>query len=330
MTETTPADSESRPQSAADRTIGLAIDGLNSLSAALRNGLNEPFCAAVSKILATDGTVAVTGMGKSGHIARKAAATLASTGTPSLYVHPAEASHGDLGMIHSGDCVLAFSWSGETEELHAVLSHAARKKIPIIAVTSRPESTLARAADILLAIPRTPEACSEVHAPTTSTTLQMVLADALAVALIEARGFTAGDFQSLHPGGALGKALLPVSAVMHKGDALPFVDLDTPMTEALITMSGKGLGTLIVRDGEGNLAGIITDGDIRRAVLRDGFLDLHAGEVMTASPRTISPDMLAVSAVDVMENRITALIVTEGDRPVGLLQIHNLTQAGLI
>ncbi|OYX00365.1 MAG: KpsF/GutQ family sugar-phosphate isomerase, partial [Caulobacter vibrioides] len=275
------------------------------------------------------GRVVCTGMGKSGHVARKIAATLASTGTQAMFVHPAEASHGDLGMIGPDDVVLALSKSGAGRELADTLAYAKRFSIPLIAMTAVAESPLGQAGDIVLLLPDAPEATAEVNAPTTSTTLQIALGDAIAVALLERRGFTASDFRVFHPGGKLGAMLRTVGDLMHGEDELPLIAADAAMSDALLVMSEKRFGAVGVVDDAGLLAGMITDGDLRRHM--DGLLGHTAGEVMTHAPLTIGPGALAAEALKVMnERRITVLFVVEGGRPVGILHVHDLLRAGVI
>lgn len=290
--------------------------------------LPADFDAAVARLLEAPGRVIVSGMGKSGHVAGKIAATLASTGTPAQAVHPGEASHGDLGMITRQDAVILISNSGETRELADMIGHCARFAIPMIAMTKRADSTLGRAADHVLAIPDAPEACAIGMAPTTSTTLCMAMGDALAVALMHQRGFDKAAYGTLHPGGTLGAQLLHVSAVMHKGDALPVVTSDTPMSETLLVMSQKGFGVAaMVQDGR--LIGIITDGDLRRNM--DGLMARTAGEVATRTPMVTRPDVLLTEALGLMNMRKrTVLMVVEQDhRLVGLLHIHDALRAGV-
>jgi arabinose-5-phosphate isomerase len=302
--------------------------GLLSLAASL----GERFGQAIDRLAATSGRVVVSGMGKSGHVARKIAATLASTGTAALFVHPAEASHGDLGMVVAGDAVLALSNSGETAELADLVAHARRFAMPLIAITARPDSTLAKAADVALILPRSPEACPMGLAPTTSTTMQMALGDAIAVALLTRRGFTAADFGTIHPGGRLGARLRRVRDVMHAGDAMPLAPPDLPMDAALVRMTEKRFGCLGVIDQDGILRGIITDGDLRRA-MGPGLLSRLTGDVMTAAPRTVGPDALAVEALHAMnahQRPVTTLFVVDPDgRPLGILHVHDLLRAGL-
>ena len=299
---------------------------------ALAVGLDERFIAAVDALTSVAGRVVVSGMGKSGHVARKIAATLASTGTPALFVHPAEASHGDLGMIVSGDAVLALSNSGETTELADLVAHTRRFGLKLVAITARDNSALAAAADVALILPQAAEACPMGLAPTTSTTMQMALGDALAVALLTRRGFTAADFRQFHPGGKLGARLRRVRDLMHQGDAMPLAQADLPMDRALLLITEKRFGCLGVAGADGRLAGIVTDGDLRRAMGPD-LLSRTVGEIMTRSPRTIGADALAAEALHVMNARdrpVTALFVVDtASRPVGILHIHDLLRAGV-
>lgn len=285
--------------------------------------------SAVNVILVATGRVIVSGIGKSGHVARKISATLASTGTPSYFVHPAEASHGDLGTITQEDVCLFLSNSGETSELGDILAYTRRFSIPLIAISSRANSTIMRSADYRLLLPNVPEACPNGMAPTTSTTMMMALGDALAIALMEARGFAAEDFRDFHPGGQLGAQMARAGELMHGGDTLPLVRPDSPMSEALLTMSSKGFGIVIVTDDDGRLAGVITDGDLRRNM--QDLMSHKAGEVATASPTVIQPDMLAASALALMNQRkISVLPVVDiALRPVGIVHIHDLLRAGV-
>jgi arabinose-5-phosphate isomerase len=268
-------------------------------------------------------------MGKSGHIGRKIASTLASTGTPALYVHPAEASHGDLGMITVDDAVLALSNSGETPELADIVAYTRRFSIPLLAIVGRADTSLVQAADLALVLPARPEACPMGLAPTTSSTAMLALGDALAVALLERRGFSVREFSLLHPGGKLGRKLVRVEALMHRGDQLPLVGLEAPMSEVLLEMTAKRLGCVAVVNARGGLTGIITDGDLRRH-MRDGLLERRAAEVMTPAPKTIHAQALAVEAIRIMNERtITVLFVVEGQRPVGALHMHDCLRAGL-
>ena len=310
------------------RTISAELGGLHSLIEALNNGLAEPFEAAVETLAAGKGRVIVTGVGKSGHIGTKIAATLASTGTPAFFVHPAEANHGDLGMIAQDDVILAMSWSGESAELKGIVSYSRRYRIPLIAITSGASSTLAREADVVLKLPKAEEACPHGLAPTTSTMMQLAIGDALAVALLESRGFTAGDFHKFHPGGKLGANLTHVADIMHRDERIPLVPTGTGMRDAIMEITGKGFGCVGVVSGDGRLIGIITDGDLRRKINLD-LLSMTVDEVMTRSPKTIKPDMLAAKALDIANaSSITALMVTEHDKPVGIIHIHDLLRIG--
>jgi arabinose-5-phosphate isomerase len=310
------------------RTLEIERDGLTILMEAIGNGLGPLFTAAVETIAAARGRVIVTGMGKSGHVGRKITATFASTGTPAHYVHPAEASHGDLGMIQTDDVIIALSWSGETAELADLIGYAKRFRVPLIAVTSNADSTLGRQADICLALPKAKEACPNGLAPTTSTTMQLALGDALAVALLERRGFTAEHFRVFHPGGKLGATLKHVGDIMHTGDRLPIVTVGTSMAEALVVQSDKSFGCVIVVDAGGDLAGIVTDGDVRRHMSGD-LLQRRVEEVMTVSPITVTPDALLGEALEIVESRKRgALIVAEGCKPVGIVHVLDLLRAG--
>ena len=315
----------SRARATAARVIREEAEALSTLERSLGEGFGE----AVEAILAARGRVIVSGMGKSGHVARKIAATLASTGTPAHFVHPAEASHGDLGMMLRGDVVLALSNSGETPELADLVAHTRRFAIPLIAIAGRPGSSLVRQADIRLMIPALPEACGIGVVPTTSTAMMLALGDALAIALMEARDFTPDNFRDFHPGGRLGARLTRVGDLMHRGEAVPLVPRDAPMTEALLAISRKGFGVTGVTDAEGRLVGIVTDGDLRRHM--EGLLARRAGEVMTAEPRTIPAGALAEEAVALMNaHRITCLFVPDAEgRPEGLLHIHDCLRIGL-
>lgn len=309
------------------RVIATEAAALETLAASL----GDAFAAAVNLILAARGRVIVSGIGKSGHVARKVAATLASTGTPAYFVHPAEASHGDLGMIVRDDVVMLLSNSGETAELADLIAYSRRFAIPLIGVAGRAGSTLIRQSDIALVLPAAPEACVVGLAPTTSTTMTMALGDALAVALMEHRDFTPENFRDLHPGGRLGARLATVAHLMHSGDELPLTSPDQPMSEALITMTRRGFGVIGVVDGAGALVGIITDGDLRRNM--EGLLEKRVGEVMTRNPRTIPTTALASEALGVMNSReITTLFATAPeapDRPAGILHVHDCLRAGV-
>ena len=311
------------------RTLSTERDGLAVLMDAIADGLGEPFLAAVEAITQAKGRIIVTGMGKSGHIGRKIASTLASTGTPAYYVHPGEASHGDLGMIRPEDAILALSWSGETTELSDLIAYAKRFRVPIVGVTSKRDSTLGRQADVCLALPQAKEACPNGLAPTTSTTMQLALGDALAVALLEKRGFTAQDFRVFHPGGKLGAQLKLVREVMHTGERLPLVPIGARMDAAILEISAKGFGCVIVVHDDGTLAGIVTDGDLRRHLSPD-LAALPVEAVMTKNPRTVAPDDLLAKALAIQEtSKITALVVREGKHPVGLVHYLDLLRAGV-
>ena len=308
----------------ARRVLAVEAQALGQLS----ESLSADFSEAVETLFRAKGRVVCTGIGKSGHVARKIAATLASTGTPAMFVHAAEASHGDLGMVGSDDVVLALSKSGEVRELADILAFTGRFSIPLIGMTASRDSALGKASTVVLQLPDAPEATAYVGAPTTSTTLQMALGDALAVALLERRGFTASDFKVFHPGGKLGAQLQTVADLMHKGAELPLVAPDTPMPQALLVMTEKRFGCVGV-EADGKLAGLITDGDLRRHM--DGLMAHTAGEVMTANPQTVDADALAAEALNLMEDkRITVLFVLEHGRPAGILHIHDILRAGVV
>lgn len=308
----------------ARRVIRIEADALGLLA----DGIGDPFASAVQVILDAPGRIIVCGMGKSGHVARKIAATLASTGTPAHFVHPAEASHGDLGMLAKGDVALVLSNSGETPELADVIAHTRRFGIPMIGVASVADSTLLTQSDVAIVLPKAEEACGTGVVPTTSTTMTLALGDALAVALMEHRAFTPAHFRDFHPGGKLGARLSKVRDLMHVGDALPLVGPDTPMADALIEISSKGFGVVgVAKDNA--LTGIITDGDLRRHM--QGLLDLTAADVLTANPATLRADALAEQALGVMNARkITCVFVTGPTGQIeGLLHIHDCLRAGL-
>jgi arabinose-5-phosphate isomerase len=310
----------------ARRVIRAEIAGLESLAAAL----GDSFAAAVEVCAAVPGRIIVSGVGKSGHVARKIAATLASTGTPAQFVHAGEASHGDLGMIGAEDAVLALSNSGETTEFADITAYSRRFDIPLIAITSGARSTLAEAADVVLLLPSAAEACPLGLAPTTSTTVMMALGDALAIALLERRGFSTAEFRLLHPGGKLGRRLLRVADIMHVGDAIPLVARSAPVSEAILVMTAKSFGCVGVNDAEGRLVGIVTDGDLRRH-MGDALLRRAAGEIMNFSPKTIDAAALAAEALGVMNRiAITSLFVLDdGGRAVGFLHMHDCLRAGV-
>ena len=310
----------------ARRVLATEAEALGALAA----GLGAEFLRAVALLEEAPGRVAVTGMGKSGHIARKIAATMASTGRTAFYIHPAEASHGDLGMVTGDDAVVALSNSGETPELGDILAYTRRFDIPLIGITARGGSTLATAADVALVLPPIPEACPMGLAPTTSTTMMLALGDALAVTLLERKGFSAADFKVFHPGGQLGRRLLKVADLMHGADQLPLVALDTPMAEVLLVMTAKSLGCAGVVAADGTLAGIVTDGDLRRH-MRPDLLALSASDAMTRGPKTVGPNLLAAEALRIMNTKaITSLfVVGEDGRPVGALHVHDCLRAGV-
>ena len=330
-----PLDQQPPSTRSALRTLGLERAGIAAVEAALLDspsGLAAQFDAAVALITRASGRVIVTGMGKSGHVGRKIAATFASTGTPAYFVHPGEASHGDLGMIQAGDAILALSWSGETAELADIITYSRRYGIALVAITSNSESALGREADVCLYLPKSEEACPNGLAPTTSTTMQLVMGDALAVALLEARGFTAQDFRQFHPGGKLGANLSFVRDLMHKGDAIPLVALGERMEHALIEMTGKRFGCVGVVDGAGLLVGIITDGDLRRRMkVSHDLLAEPVEQVMTPRPMTIAPDTMAAEALALLNEtkRSVVLVVDDSLKPVGVVHLHDLYRVGV-
>ena len=312
---------------AARRVLTLAAQAL----AGLAEALDGDFSRAVGLVLAAKGRVIVSGMGKSGHVARKIAATLSSTGTPAYFVHPAEASHGDMGVITRQDVLLLLSWGGETAELSDLITYAKRHRIPIIAIGAHPDSTLIKAADVKLVLPKAPEACPMGMAPTTSTTMMLSLGDALAVALMERKGFSPDQYRDFHPGGSLGRALIRVADLMHSGDAVPLARPGTPMPELLLVMASGRLGCVGIVDEGGALIGIVTDGDIRRHA-GDDLQTRQASDVMTAGPKIAHPDQLAAEALGLMtEKKITQLFVVAPDSaaPLGVIHIHDCLRAGL-
>lgn len=316
------------------RTLQLERAGIAAIEAALESGsgdsLASEFGRAVELVRSRSGRLMISGMGKSGHVGRKIAATLASTGTPAYFIHPGEASHGDLGMIKPSDAILLLSWSGETAELADIITYSQRFHIGLIAITSNAESTLARQADIALVLPRVEEACPNGLAPTTSTTMQLAIGDALAVALLEAKGFTAADFRNFHPGGKLGARLTFVRDIMHRNERLPLVRDSATMGEAIVEISAKGFGCVAVIDAEGKLAGVITDGDLRRN-MRPDLPTLRVMDVMTRNPLTITGDILAAEALDIVNTRkVTALFIVDAARkPAGVVHLHDLLRAGV-
>jgi arabinose-5-phosphate isomerase len=310
------------------RTLDAEGGGIDALASAMRNGLGAPFAAAIELIRAAQGRVIVTGMGKSGHIGNKIASTFASTGTPALFVHPAEASHGDLGMITKSDVILALSWSGETAELKNLTDYSRRHGIGLIAMTAGADSTLAKAADIVLVLPQAREACPHNLAPTTSALMQLALGDALAIALLESHGFTALDFGLLHPGGKLGALLKTVRDLMHSGERVPLKPLGTRMSDAILEMTTKGFGCVGIVDTHGVLVGIITDGDLRRH-MRNDLLDLPVDDVMTRKPKTVRPDQLISETLELLNaTKVTALFAVDSGKPVGVIHVHDLLRAG--
>jgi arabinose-5-phosphate isomerase len=319
--------------SSALRTLEAEAGGVAALSAAIRGALAEPFIAAIGLIAKAqaDGAKArliITGMGKSGHIGRKIAATFASTGTPAYFVHPGEASHGDLGMITRDDVIMALSWSGETAELKDLIDYSRRFRTGLIAVTAEATSTLAQAADVVLLLPQAREACPHNLAPTTSSLMQLALGDALAVALLESRGFTALDFRGLHPGGRLGAKLKFIRDVMHSGAALPLAAAGTTMADAIVVMTAKGFGCVGITE-RGRLAGIITDGDLRRHMGPD-LLAARVEDVMTRGPKTVAGDQLVSEALELLNSsKITAVFVVESGVPAGIVHLHDLLRAGV-
>lgn len=310
------------------RTVTTEQAGVAALVDALGGELAAPFAAAVEIVSSIKGRVIITGVGKSGHIGSKLAATLASTGTPAFFVHPAEANHGDLGMIARDDAIIAMSWSGESMELKGIIAYSRRFSIPLVAITSGPRSALAREADVVLCLPKAREACPHGLAPTTSTLLQLVIGDALAVALLEARGFTPDHFRTFHPGGQLGANLMQVRDIMHSGDRLPLVASGTGMPDAILEMSGKGFGCVGVVGGDGVLQGIITDGDIRRQIAND-LMSRTVDEVMTRGPKTVGPETLVATALQTVNaSSITSLMVVEAGKVTGLVHLHDMLRIG--
>jgi arabinose-5-phosphate isomerase len=310
----------------AKNVLKLEAQGLMALS----DSMDENFAKAVDICARVEGRIIVTGMGKSGHIGRKIAASLASTGTPAFFVHPGEASHGDLGMVTQADAILGLSNSGETSELSDVIAYSRRFSIPLISITSRAASTLAEAADVSLVLPNAQEACPLGLAPTTSTTMTLALGDALAVALLERRGFSADDFQQFHPGGSLGNQLMKVKDLMHSGDTLPLASLNDPMSETLLEMTAKHFGCVAVVDEEHILLGVITDGDLRRN-MTDDLIKKSAGDIMTVGAKTISANALAVEAISIMNDKaITSLFVLDDvNKVIGIIHIHDCLRAGI-
>jgi arabinose-5-phosphate isomerase len=331
MTNSSGTDGADAAVQSALRTLDAEGSGITALSAALQSDLGVAFTAAADLIRGAKGRLIVTGLGKSGHVARKIAATLASTGTPAFFVDAAEASHGDLGMITPDDVILALSWSGEQPEMKNLITYAKRFRIALIAMTADRESTLSQAADIALTLPRAREACPHNLAPTTSSLMLLALGDALAIALLEGRGFTSMDFSVLHPGGKLGAMLKYTRDLMHAGDAIPIKPLGTKMSDALVEMSSKGFGCVGITDTRGAIVGIVTDGDLRRHIMRPDLMTAFVDDVMTKNPKTISRDLLASEALEILNSsKITALIVTEANKPVGIVHLHDILRAGVV
>ena len=331
MAESSPTDVSAAVQSAL-RTLDAGVSGVGAIAAALEGPLGPAFAATVDLIRQAKGRVIVTGLGKSGHVARKVAATLASTGTPAFFVHAAEASHGDLGMITPDDVIIALSWSGEQPEMKNLVNYSKRFAIPMIAVTSNADSPLGQAAQIVLELPKAREACPHNLAPTTSSLMQAAIGDALAIALLEGRGFTALEFANFHPGGKLGAMLKFVRDIMHTGDAIPIKPLGTKMSDALVEMSAKGFGCVCIVDQSGDIAGIITDGDLRRH-MRPDLMTALVDAVMTKNPKTIAAGMLATEimreSVDSSRPAVSVLIVAEGRKPIGIVHVHDVLRAGV-
>jgi arabinose-5-phosphate isomerase len=311
------------------RTLDAEAGGVAALAAALQSDLGPAFSAAADLIRGAKGRLIITGLGKSGHIGRKIAATFASTGTPAFFVHAAEASHGDLGMITADDVIMALSWSGEQPEMKNLITYAKRFRIALVAMTADGSSTLAQAADVSLVLPKAREACPHNLAPTTSSLMLLALGDALAIALLEGRGFTSVDFSVLHPGGKLGAMLKYTRDLMHAGDAVPLRPLGTKMSDALVEMSSKGFGCVGIVNCGGHIVGIVTDGDLRRH-MRPDLMTARVDDVMTHNPKTIGGDLLASEALEILNaSKITALIVTDAKKPVGIVHLHDLLRAGV-
>src|ERR1700723_244763 len=329
MANPTGTDSVNAAVQSALRTLEAEGSGISAIAAALKSDLGDAFARATDLILGAKGRVIVTGLGKSGHIARKIAATFASTGTPAFFVHAAEAGHGDLGMITADDVILALSWSGEQAEMKTLITYAKRFRIALIAMTAERDSTLSLAADVALTLPKAREACPHNLAPSTSSLMLLALGDALAIALLEGRGFTSVDFSVLHPGGKLGAMLKHISEIMHTGAAVPLKPLGTSMSEALVEMTSKGFGCVGIVDARGTIVGIVTDGDLRRH-MRPDLMTALVDDVMTKNPKTIRSSLLASEALEILNaSKITALIVTEANKPVGIVHLHDLLRAGV-
>ena len=330
MANSTGTDPVNAAVQSALRTLEAEGSGIAAIEAALRSDLGEAFARAADLIRSAKGRLIVTGLGKSGHIGRKIAATFASTGTPAFFVHAAEAGHGDLGMITTDDVILALSWSGEQPEMKALITYAKRFRIALIAMTADRASTLSQAAEVALTLPKAREACPHNLAPTTSSLMLLALGDALAIALLEGRGFTSVDFSVLHPGGKLGAMLKHISEIMHTGAAVPLKPLGTSMSEALVEMTSKGFGCVGIVDARGTIVGIVTDGDLRRH-MRPDLMTALVDDVMTKNPKTIRSSLLASEALEILNaSKITALIVTEAGKPVGIVHLHDLLRAGVV
>src|SRR6202790_5003115 len=330
MAESSGTDSAETAVQSALRTLEAEAGGVAAVTAALQSDLGAPFNAAAELIRNAKGRLIVTGLGKSGHIGRKVAATFASTGTPAFFVHAAEASHGDLGMITADDVILALSWSGEQPEMKTLITYAKRFRIALIAMTADGASTLSKAADVALTLPKAREACPHNLAPTTSSLMLRALGDALAIALLAGRGFTSVDFSVLHPGGKLGAMLKYARDLMHAGEAVPLKPLGTRMSDALVEMSSKGFGCVGIVDPRGQIVGIVTDGDLRRH-MRPDLMTALVDDVMTKNPKTIRGDLLASEALEILNSsKITALIVTEAGKPAGIVHLHDILRAGVV
>src|ERR1700728_3379655 len=330
MTDSSGTDPANAAVASALRTLEADVSGIAALAAALQSDLGAAFASSVDLIRNAKGRLIVTGLGKSGHMARKIAATLASTGTPAFFVHAAEAGHGDLGMITADDVIMALSWSGEQPEMKTLITYAKRFRIALIAMTSERDSTLSQAADIALTLPKARAACPHNLAPPTSSLMLLALGDALAIALLEGRGFTSVDFSVLHPGGKLGAMLKYIGDLMHTGAAVPLKPLGTSMSEALVEMTSKGFGCVGIVDARGAVAGIVTDGDLRRH-MRPDLMTALVDDVMTKNPKTIRGNLLASEALEILNaSKITALIVTEANKPVGIVHLHDLLRAGVV
>lgn len=315
--------------SSALRTLECEVNGLIQVKELLGNGLGDVFSDAIKLIQQASGRVIISGIGKSGHIGQKIAATFASTGTPAFFVHPSEASHGDLGMITGDDIILALSWSGETSELTNIITYSRRFRVPLIAITSQSDSSLAKNSEIVICLPKVKEACPHGLAPTSSTVMQLAIGDALAIALLEAKGFSAADFKTFHPGGQLGAKLKLVQDLMHVGERLPLISKQAKMSEALVTMTEKSFGCLGILDEEDKLVGVITDGDLRRN-MDENLLSLTAEDVMKINPITVEGDILASAALELINaSNITSLFVMQNEKPIGIIHIHDLLRLGV-